>query len=59
MGVLDVVLAAAILGAAVYVLYRRIWKSGGHCGGCSGSCQVPRGEGSCAQAGRAAAEVNE
>ena len=42
MGVLDMALAAAILAAAVYVLYRRIWRSGGHCGGCNKTCQARR-----------------
>jgi hypothetical protein len=36
MGVSDLIIAAAILAVAVYLLYRSIWKKKGHCAGCDG-----------------------
>lgn len=46
MGFVDVALMILIVGGALYLLYRSIWKKGGYCHGCSssGSCgQEPRG----------------
>jgi hypothetical protein len=35
----DMIIAAAILAGAFYLLYHSIWKKKGHCQGCSdGSC---------------------
>ncbi|GFE62464.1 FeoB-associated Cys-rich membrane protein [Geobacter sp. AOG2] len=36
MGTMDIVLMAAILGGAAWVLYRSLWKKKGHCHGCDG-----------------------
>ncbi len=36
MGTVDLIIAAAILGVAVWLLYRSIWKKKGHCHGCDG-----------------------
>jgi hypothetical protein len=43
MGLADVILAAAILGGASWLLYRTLVRQGGACGGCSqaGSCRAP------------------
>jgi hypothetical protein len=30
----DLLLAGGIAGGAIYLLYRSIWKKGGHCSGC-------------------------
>lgn len=35
MGVVDIILVVLIVGAAVYILYRSIWKKKGHCSGCN------------------------
>lgn len=46
MGFVDIALMVPIVGGAVYLLYRSIWKKGGYCHGCSspGKCdQEPRG----------------
>ncbi len=42
MGASDIAIAAAILGAATYLLYRSIWKKKGHCPGCSSGGCGPR-----------------
>jgi len=35
----DMLIAAVILAAAIYLLYHSVWKKKGHCQGCgSGSC---------------------
>jgi len=35
----DLLLAGAIIGGCLYLLYRSVWKKGGFCPGCSsGSC---------------------
>jgi hypothetical protein len=41
MGVKDFLIAAPILGTALYVLYRSTFRSGGKCVGCSGGCATP------------------
>jgi len=41
MSAVDVVTGSAILGLASWLLYRSLWRKGGHCGGCSsggGAC---------------------
>jgi hypothetical protein len=41
MTTIDIVLMLAIVGAAVWLLYRSLWKKKGCCGGdggCGGSC---------------------
>ncbi|MCX7724076.1 MAG: FeoB-associated Cys-rich membrane protein [Thermodesulfovibrio sp.] len=38
MGITDILLAFLILGLAVYILYRSLWKKRGSCRGCSGCC---------------------
>jgi hypothetical protein len=40
-GLRDAMWAVPILGAALYVLYRSTFRSGGHCAGCSGACEAP------------------
>lgn len=42
MGFADIVLAGLIVGGAVYLLYRSIWKKGGYCAGCTASKQAKR-----------------
>jgi hypothetical protein len=43
MGPIDVVLMVLIVGGAVYLLYRSLWKKKGHCQGClSGACDSKR-----------------
>ena len=41
MGFVDIVLAGIIVGGAIYLLYRSIWKKKGYCHGCdsSGKCK--------------------
>ena len=41
MGVSDIVLMVLIIGGALYLLYRSLWKKKGHCAGCchSGQCE--------------------
>lgn len=40
MGFTDIVWMTAIIGGAVYLLYRSLWKKKGHCQGCeSGTCE--------------------
>jgi hypothetical protein len=43
MGLADVILAAAILGGAAWLIYRTLVRQGGACHGCSqaGSCRPP------------------
>lgn len=36
MGTADMIIAAAILGVAAWLLYRSVWKKKGHCHGCEG-----------------------
>ncbi len=35
MGATDIFLMGLIIGGAIYLLYRSIWKKKGHCSGCS------------------------
>ena len=43
MGIVDVFLMVLIIGGAVYLLYRSLWKKKGHCMGCdSGICDVKK-----------------
>jgi hypothetical protein len=41
MGFVDIVLAGLIVGGAIYLLYRSLWKKKGYCHGCdaSGKCR--------------------
>ena len=41
MGFVDIVLIVLIVGGAVYLLYRSLWKKKGYCAGCdtSGKCK--------------------
>ena len=41
MGIIDIVLIVLIVGGAVYLLYRSLWKKKGYCPGCdtSGKCK--------------------
>ena len=41
MGIVDIVLIVPIVGGAVYLLYRSLWKKKGYCHGCnsSGKCR--------------------
>ena len=34
MGFADIILMAAIIGGAFFLLYRSLWKKKGHCPGC-------------------------
>lgn len=36
MGFTDLILAAAIAGGALWLLYRSLWRKKGHCRGCDG-----------------------
>jgi len=39
MGIRDMLIAAVILAAALYLLYHSMWKKKGHCSGCcDGGC---------------------
>lgn|GEM_PF-696166 len=41
MGSIDIALMAVIIGGAVYLLYRSVWKKKGHCPGCdAGTCDI-------------------
>jgi hypothetical protein len=43
MGIVDVLLMVLIIGGAVYLLYRSLWKKKGHCIGCdSETCDVKK-----------------
>lgn len=43
MGFVDIILMVAIMGGALYLLYRSVWKKKGHCQGCeSGTCGVKK-----------------
>jgi hypothetical protein len=35
MGAIDILLMVLIIGGAVYLLYRSVWKKKGHCPGCN------------------------
>jgi hypothetical protein len=35
MGFVDIALMTVIIGGAVYILYRSLWKKKGHCPGCN------------------------
>ena len=37
MGIIDYLLLGAILGGAVYILYRSFWVNRGSCSGCASS----------------------
>ena len=37
MGIVDIVLIVLIVGGAVYLLYRSLWKKKGYCPGCDTS----------------------
>ncbi len=40
MGIVDFLLIGLILAAAIYLLYKSLWKNKGQCAGCSdGSCK--------------------
>jgi hypothetical protein len=41
MGFVDIVLIVLIVGGALYLLYRSLWKKKGYCHGCtpSGKCK--------------------
>ena len=40
---MDIILMVAIIGGAVYLLYRSLWKGKAHCAGCElGSCEVKK-----------------
>jgi hypothetical protein len=41
MGLSDMIWMGLILGGALYLLYRSVWKKQGHCPGCdSGTCAM-------------------
>lgn len=43
MGLIDIPLMTAIIGGAVYMLYRSIWKKKGHCSGCNDmTCHIKK-----------------
>jgi len=43
MGIVDILLMVLIIGGAVYLLYRSLWKKKGHCHGCdSEACDVKK-----------------
>lgn len=43
MSFIDVSLIVAIIGGALYLLYRSIWKKKGHCSGCdSAMCDMKK-----------------
>ncbi len=35
MGFVDILLMVLIIGGAIYILYRSVWKKKGHCSGCA------------------------
>lgn len=41
MAAADIAIAAAVLGAALWLLWRSLWGSKGHCVGCSGGACRP------------------
>jgi hypothetical protein len=50
----DLLVAAAILAGAAWLLYRSLWRSGGACHGCAGACRsVPRDAPGLVRLGRA------
>jgi hypothetical protein len=43
MGFTDIIWMVIIIGGALYLLYRSLWKKKGHCPGCeSGTCDMSR-----------------
>ncbi len=47
MGAIDILLMGLIIGGALYLLYRSIWKKKGHCSGCaSETCEMKKKYGS-------------
>ena len=43
MGFTDIILMIAIIGGALYLLYRSLWKKKGHCSGCEvGTCEMKK-----------------
>jgi len=43
MGFVDISLMVLIIGGAIYLLYRSIWKKKGHCSGCeAGTCDMKK-----------------
>jgi hypothetical protein len=43
MGLSDILLMILIVGGAIYLLYRSIWKKKGHCSGCSdATCEMKK-----------------
>jgi hypothetical protein len=37
----DILLMGLIIGGAIYLLYRSVWKKKGHCAGCSAeTCEM-------------------
>jgi hypothetical protein len=46
MGFTDIIWMVSIIGGALYLLYRSIWKKKGHCQGCdSGGCSAGKKSG--------------
>jgi hypothetical protein len=43
-GASDLLITAAILSAAGWILYRSLWKARGRCCGCSGCGSAPGGD---------------
>lgn len=45
LGWVDLAVTAAIVVAALYYIYRKLWKTGGQCGGCASQgkagCSMP------------------
>ncbi len=46
MGFVDIALMAVIVGGAVYLLYRSLWKKKGHCPGCDVETRETKEKGS-------------
>jgi hypothetical protein len=43
MGFVDIALIVIIVGGALYLLYRSVWKKKGHCPGCdSRTCEIKK-----------------
>lgn len=41
MGATDILLMGVIIGGALYLLYRSVWKKKGHCSGCNSvTCEM-------------------
>ncbi|MBI5101079.1 MAG: FeoB-associated Cys-rich membrane protein [Nitrospirae bacterium] len=49
MGIKDIIFMALIIGGALYLLYRSVWKKKGHCSGCGpDTCEMKKTkEGGC------------